>query len=231
MEKFEYGHLSIPKLHKSITAFQLEYIEELYRQIQTQNKINLKELEGEYESLENGDTEDNDEIMGYMSDEFSQLKEVKELALRLLIVALYSVVEIRVKSMIKNYINQKHNLKGEPKFNKETLDQKVRPLFNNNQLIKFLKREFSVDLKNIANYAIIDELRCINNCIKHSGKVDDKLKIFNNWTNKYEVGDVEQLLPYYMKPITNFIYDLAKAIDDKLQIPKTTQIDLNDWPS
>jgi len=94
----------------------------------------------------------------YAEDQFSLAEEVGHLADKLAIVALFGQVELSYKAMIGIAI--------------PGIDEKQ--LFRWASVKKTLKRK-GIDLETIARYAQVNQLRCINNAIKHGRNVGAEL--------------------------------------------------------
>jgi hypothetical protein len=103
----------------------------------------------------------------YGADEAYFLEEMQKLSHELSIVALYKKIEIGTKRAVVYCYR----------------DIKPESLFKIEKLIKELKKK-GIDLTNVPHYKAMDELRCLNNSVKHSGVVDSELAIFPEWTGK-----------------------------------------------
>ncbi|HYU69167.1 MAG TPA: hypothetical protein VEL09_07530 [Burkholderiales bacterium] len=106
-------------------------------------------------------------VASFMDDESYFLEEAQELADSLSISALYSRLEITIKRLCRIGIS----------------GTKSRGLFKFEKIAdRFLT--VGVDLKNLPEYQTIDELRCLNNAIKHEGKAGPELTKYG-----WRVGD------------------------------------------
>ncbi|MDC8443625.1 hypothetical protein JJO83_13095 [Halomonas aquamarina] len=106
------------------------------------------------------------ELELFLGDDAYEAELIRQTSEEMVIIALYKTVEIATKRMLAS-----SGLFSE---------SEVRSFFR----IKELKRLAGqrVDrLEEIPGFYSYDELRCINNCIKHSGKVDDELSRFPRW--------------------------------------------------
>lgn len=89
--------------------------------------------------------------------------EILELVEDMQIVALYKSVEITMQKILK---------------------VSELPLYNNNKLnfFKLISHpDLNVDIYKIYGYSAFNELRLINNCIKHSGRVSRDLSKYGDW--------------------------------------------------
>ncbi|MEZ8798373.1 hypothetical protein OA7_0017870 [Vibrio cyclitrophicus 1F53] len=140
-------------------------------------------------------------IIDTYSDDHYLSRQTVELAEEMQIVALYKSVEISIKDMLK-----------------------YSGLFTNKQLDSFyrigaLKKEVSKKvcaLDGLKNYKSYDELRCINNCIKHSGRVNKELSKFSGWN----VGDkIVKTNDHYTRlkdDVRGFVFNLRDELLSKI---------------
>jgi len=154
-------------------------------------------LEHEYSSLTEEQFEDPsliDSYRAHLEDQAYFAGEVRKLSHELCIVALYRQIELHSKRVAKR--------------NFPCLDN--RQLFN----IASLKRALPFDLETLPQFAAFDELRLLNNAIKHTGRVSDELaKSFPNWKlgeelkyldTRYE--HLEPLVKEYVKAFVSAAY-------------------------
>jgi len=99
------------------------------------------------------------EIQEFLADDLHELDAISDLADQLSIVALYSVVEINTGRV---------------------LAQRFGPAARKNasyikRLHKFLMQQQRIDIKRIPHYRAVNELRLLNNAVKHAGRVTAEL--------------------------------------------------------
>lgn len=104
------------------------------------------------------DLAQNPVLQSYFDDELELAESMQDLAEELAIVALYGELEIRVKNMCAIAINGIN----------------PRSLFNWKSLTTTLAG-VGIAIANLSNYAEVNQLRCVNNAVKHSRKVDTEL--------------------------------------------------------
>lgn len=136
------------------------------------NEISQQYLELDYDDL----SEDNKyDIQENLIDQAEALKDVVNLTYELTIIALYKKVEITTKKAIKIlYPN---------------IEQK------NLYRIDFLKQQLKnhgIDIVTFTNYKAMNELRLLNNCIKHSGLVNNELAEYNGWIEGKSLNYIEK---------------------------------------
>lgn len=157
---------SIGKMLESFDRrFDIETLEEFQRHFESSVAGREKSLTSEYSSLSIDQFEDPEDLPNYQShlaDEFFCLDEVKKLGYELCIVALYKQIELHTKKVVKR--------------NFPSVDEKVLSDFSK------LKAALPFKLNKLKNYAAINELRLINNAIKHVGRVSKELaKCYSTW--------------------------------------------------
>lgn len=92
--------------------------------------------------------------------------ETQELLSHYMIVATFSFYEKTLKKLL--YYSNKLN------------EKELKSCFKNEQLIKILNEKFAVDYTKMIDFPQIEELRCLNNTIKHQGIVSSELETSNN---------------------------------------------------
>ena len=103
-------------------------------------------------------------LIDMLGDDHFFLDEAKKLSHELAIVALYKKVEISTKRAIK--------------FAYPDVDE--RSLFKIKDLKSTLKVR-GINIEKLPSYSGMDEIRCINNDIKHNGVVGKELAAYSGW--------------------------------------------------
>lgn len=168
-------------------------------------KSNLEQYLGEkVEEVENDEQLSEDEkyfIIDRYSDDHYLSRQTVELAEEMQIVALYKSVEISIKDM----------LKYSGLFTKKQLDSFFR--------IAALKKEVSKKvcvLENLKNYKSYDELRCINNCIKHSGRANKELAKFSGWNIGDKILESNDHYTRLKEDVRDFVFNLRDEVLSKI---------------
>lgn len=129
-------------------------------------------------------------------DEIFILDEINTLSDQLSIVALYRVVELKTKMVLKCFC------KDENKIDSLSID-KVKSI---------LKKEFGIDIDQIQSFIHIDELRLLNNAIKHQNKVTSNLAKFNGWMEGEELKDLSKIFERISPEVPKYVADLTKKL-------------------
>ena len=132
------------------------------------------------------------------TDEFQILDEIELLSSQLSIVALYRIVEIRIKSI----------LSISSKFNRN----EISSIFIFKILKEKLAKKFNIDIKSIKGFDSIDELRCLNNAIKHQNKVTLELSRFPDWHKGDELKDLSSAYKKFSHVVPIYLHDFADKI-------------------
>jgi hypothetical protein len=103
------------------------------------------------------------EMQELLADQMSELDVISSLAEELTIIALYRVLELNTGRMLAHEF-------GKARIKKEKVASNV------GTLKKFLRKERGIDLCSVPHYQAINQLRCLNNKIKHEGLGDKELK-------------------------------------------------------
>lgn len=160
-------------------------------------------IEKEFSSLTPDQFEDQFHMEMYKSHldgEFYLLDEVEKLANELAIVGLYKNVEIHTKRVVKRNI----------------------PTVNEKQLFKVdrLKKALPFKLENIDEYKAFDELRLINNSVKHNAVVNkDLAQAFPSWKEGEELLELDKHYERLLPKIKKYILSLVDEIMRHPQIP------------
>jgi hypothetical protein len=198
--------LSLGKLLENIDRrINTETLDQFRDHLEASLRNREKSLEKEYSSLTEDQFEDPGDIDGYrmhLEDQAYFASEVRKLSHELCIVALYRQVELHTKRVAKR--------------NFPSLDE--QQLFN----IAKMKAAFPFKLEALSQFVALDELRLLNNAIKHEGLVSDELaKSFPSWKIGEKLDDLdknyERLLPLVQDYVKAFV-SAAYANSAKLKV-------------
>ena len=186
--------------------FDLETLEEFQRHFESSVADRKKSLQSEYSDLTADHFEDPEDFPNYQShleDEFFSLDEVQKLGYELCVVALYKQVELHTKQVVKR--------------NFPSVDEKA--LFNFDKL----KAALPFKMGKLKNYAAVNELRLLNNAIKHEGRVSKELaKSYPTWKAGEKLDSLEfalnRLSPLIQKYVEEFV---AAAYQHSVKYKKT----------
>lgn len=124
-------------------------------------------------------------------DEANGLNEVEELAYELAIIALYKKIEITTKKILKITYPE--------------IDRKK--LYKFQELKKTLKDK-EIDIENLNYYLAMDELRCLNNSIKHSGEVSNELAKYAGWNENERIDNLQEAYKRLAPKCNDYINEL-----------------------
>lgn len=190
-----------PKIFESLSRIEIDYIDKLLQQIENQNHSDSKKLKKSLDIAKPKNFLSDNDYNSYVDsliDDFDILKEVNLLSSQLAIVALYRIVEIRTKSILKRHLNNSKD---------------INSLFQYKNLIKLLKNNFGIELKNVNGFSTIDELRCLNNSIKHQGVVSGELSKFHGWKLNKKIGDTTNSYNSFSKVVPSYLFSLCEQIE------------------
>jgi hypothetical protein len=136
------------------------------------------------------------EAQEFLADELWELDIVARLADQLSIVALYSVVELNTGLMLAYEFG-----KGARKD-----ASYVR------KLSKRLKTK-GIDLKTVPHYRAFDELRLLNNAVKHAGRVTKELAAeYPRWKEGKELTGLDRAYERLRPKVPAYIFSLAQRM-------------------
>lgn len=157
----------------------------------------MKELEEEKRNLSTEQFDDPREIDAYKShleDIAGSLYATQVLGDELSILALYKKIEVHTIRVVKKKLPSTAN--------------KNLSIFSN------LKESLlPIKIESIDGYSGFNELRLINNSIKHSGKVSSELaKEFPHWKKDAELSDLESTYQRLLPEVERYVSDLTEKL-------------------
>jgi hypothetical protein len=136
------------------------------------------------------------EAAEFLADELSELDIVARLGDELSIVALYSVVELTTGSLLAH------------EFGKGAR----RDASNVCKLSRRLERN-GTDLKTVPHYRAINELRLLNNAVKHAGRVTKELaENYPRWKEGGELTGLDRAYKRLRPKVPAYIFRLAERM-------------------
>jgi len=175
---------------------------ELVSQQKKEQEIHLGQLYRQSANDMPESSEDLEEDLEGLCDEFWMLDLAENQAQRLAIVGLYRIVELCTRNMfLWIYYGQEEKLKSLHRWK----SQKLR-----------LREDFEYDLQTTRDYAAVDELRCLNNVIKHNdGIVDAELAGFPNWKKAEEIKNLWEAFERLAPSVPVYVKDLAEKLNER----------------
>jgi hypothetical protein len=144
------------------------------------------------------------------SEEIENIKELRDLVKELSALGIYMVLENLIKKAMRRvYLN----------LDESQRNKKLHLIHKWEFLKKELKETCQLELSEVNEYSTIDELRCLNNVIKHAGRiVTEKLAAFPSWEANlgFEVDTNRIKLDKFCKSIPLFIFDMVARINKHL---------------
>ncbi|MCP2072829.1 hypothetical protein [Pseudomonas lini] len=168
----------------------------------TQSEKSLRE---QYEGLSEAGFENEGEMEAYRSyleDDFYQLGEVKKLGHALAISGLYRQVETHIKRVLRTTF---------PDIGKKKIDKILRG-----------EPQSEIDGSKLDGFDAVNELRMLNNLIKHAGSIVDAelASKYPVWVEKVELHDLDKaydrlkpLVKEYMHAFVHEAYDHSAAFE------------------
>ncbi|MEX2490411.1 MAG: hypothetical protein WD425_01475 [Nitrospirales bacterium] len=146
-----------------------------------------------------GSSENVEELSDWLADDFAQLDTFTSLMGEFAILGLWRCVELYRKRSIGNALG-KNAAKG---------------VFNHKCFKLRLANPLQINEENIQHADLVNELRCLNNAIKHERCVTDELSTFELFKNMIG-ADLGDLRPHYQRllPKTKeYIKDLTQQLN------------------
>ena len=193
-----------------LTGGELEKIDAFFEQSKTSLRFERKELEQRAERSGGGYPDD------FWVDDVAQLEEFAWLSSEFAIIGLWRCVELYRKDAIKHALGDDNAIRC---FLRRKKSKRPFP-FNHKNFVDILAK-LDIEESKICYAAYMDELRRLNNAIKHARRVNDSLAEIPGWEGKKgdRLGDLERhysrLQPYAKK----YLEDLAKRLKAKFPPP------------
>jgi len=196
-----------PDVYRALSRIRIDVLKHLLLSVSTQLLTERHNLESRLKKTKAADFDDDMTYQWYiddLSDTFHTLKDIENEAAKLSIIGLYRIVESNTISIFKW-------LYGDVK-------KRLKKLHKIDEQKKHLIRDFHVDLEKILNYKKIDELRLLNNAIKHNScKVTRELAKYPDWEENEEISDYSQLFNRFSSAVPNYLKDLANQLNTAVQ--------------
>ena len=139
-----------------------------------------------------------DSLLVGIENENYNLEESIKLSRQLAVVALYIKIELRIKVVCRIAL---------PELEADQL-----------HMIKYLEgglKKRGVKIRELPSFRCFDELRCINNAIKHGGVVGKELAKYSGWIKKGDLLNIDAAFERLAPGCVSFISELVQAIIDK----------------
>ncbi|MEO7418465.1 MAG: hypothetical protein ABI163_15500 [Thermoanaerobaculia bacterium] len=180
---------NIPALFAQVAESETRHVMRFREHLKVHHSREIKAL---YEQPEELDAEYAD----LLADDRYFLDEVLSLADQLAIIALYRIVEFNVKSLMG------HVLPG-------VSSRKYSSIMG---LHEVLNNSFNIDLNQVPFYHSMNELRLINNAIKHEGVVDAELAAYPAWTQGGDLVGLDTAFERLAPDVPKYIEALASKV-------------------
>ena len=135
-----------------------------------------------------------------ISDYFGLSHETKEVLSHYMIVAAFSFYEKGLRKLLS--------------LTNMLTDQQLRSCYKKDKLTQLLAKKFSISYSSLVDYDKIEELRCLNNDVKHNGVESNKLVVANSkWTLNQEIENTHDDFERLKAAPGNLLRDLATKLE------------------
>ena len=183
----------------------IEYddISEMVEGVKTYKNRREPELSNQYRQIEDEPAlslsqEYRDSLLVGIENENYNLEESVKLSHQLAVVALYIKIELHIKVVCRIAF---------PELEADKL-----------YMIKYLEKGLKkrgIKIRGFPTFSFFDELRCINNDIKHGGVVGKELANYSGWIKMEDVLNIGAAFKRLAPGCVSFISELVQAIIDK----------------
>ncbi|ELB2920335.1 hypothetical protein AB3A93_004612 [Vibrio parahaemolyticus] len=165
-------------------------------------KIAIESAEG-IQNSEALTPNEKEQQLEFLADDMNYAKEAQELAEELAIIGLFKTLEIRIAKATKA--------------SKLLSNNKVKELYITDKFIEHFS-SIGIDLNSVAYFDEYKELKLLNNCLKHSGEVNQSLEDANPtvWTKGKKITDFATHFRRLLRPNLMFLNNVGAEIRSKL---------------
>lgn len=155
----------------------------------------VREIQGDL-SL---DSDEKNRMIDFLVEDVSIMDDIRIIGEELAIIGLYKSIEIAIKKSIK--------LTG--KFSKKKLEE----LHKIEKFIEYFK-DINIDVESIEGFNSFNELRLLNNCLKHSGFISKALMNVNPslWKKGEKIDNSAETFSRLLYPSIDFLKELGNKI-------------------
>ena len=139
------------------------------------------------------ESDDDPQYADFLADQYTIAQEIHELSEELAVVAAYRVLELNVKREAR-WLDKAYTHFAWPSFT------------------KLLASKTGIALNSLNGSDAINELRLLNNAIKHEGKVTEDLAKYSSWVIGERVHPLDAAFERLSPAIPPFIEALARAV-------------------
>lgn len=186
--------ISMQYIAKESARLQTEYLENfrnLMRRGRRERADDLKERLDEIDP--------SGEYAEVLGDEKQVLDEIQDLADEMAIIGLYRIVELNLKKLALHLYTSGN-----------------RPELRNTGAVRSkLKSDYNLDINNIYNFDEVNELRVLNNAIKHQREVTEELAEFGGWTEGDSLKNLDDAFNRLKPAVQEYLENFGREIDQR----------------
>lgn len=190
--------MKISRVFEVKSGLEIRLIDSYLRSIDAQFARRNSELKVEAKSTTRSKFKDETEYrmhIDHLAGEHEVLESIKELAEQLAIVALYRVVELNIKQILRWRYTP----------------EEVKRLETIKQIINRLNRD-GIHLEKVVHFKGADEARLLNNAIKHKNRVTKQLAKYSRWKEGKELKNLREAYMRLSPDIPKFLGFLAEKV-------------------
>lgn len=197
--------MNLKKLQvKLATHYYYEVIDGIYDSSIVMKAKLEKDLQAQAADIEADKQLSSDEreyMLSSLGDEVFIAELTTELAGEMMIVALYKTLEIGIKKMAT--------------FSGLFTQKQTASFYRMAELNKLMKSKVC-DIKGLKHYKAFDELRCINNSVKHNGVANNELASYPNWKKGQKLTQLHTHYHRLKDDVESFITEMQNEIIKKI---------------
>lgn len=193
--------MKVSAVFERLSTFEVDRVARYLKSGEKQFQIEAAKLEEENKSLKKKQFANEDDYEAYtevLSSNYTILQDIKGLTEELAIVALYRIVELNLKKIL---------LWRYPK-------EAVAKLKSIDAILQRLAKD-GIRLEKVRHYRAADEIRLLNNAVKHEKKVTKQLEKYKGYKEGRDLKNMDKAFKRLSPRVPKFLRSLAEKVVPK----------------
>ena len=193
--------MKVGAVFERLSRFEVDMVTRYLEGADNQFQAEAAKLEEENKSLKKSQFNDEYDYEAYintLASNYEILEDIKDLSEQLAIVALYRIVELNMKKIL---------LWRYPK-------EEVQKLRRIDYIANRLSKD-GIKLEKVHHYKAVDEIRLLNNAVKHENKVTKDLEKYGSYKEGKELKNLGKAFNRLSLKVPRFLRFLAEKVVPK----------------
>jgi len=193
--------MKVSAVFERLAKFQVDLVGRYLEGAEQQFEEEVASLKKKSKSVTKNQFEDEHDYEAYvdtLASDYEILEDIKELSEQLAIVALYRIVELNIKKILLW------------RYSKE----EVKKLRQIDRIADHLSKD-GIRLEKVRHYNTADEVRLLNNAIKHENKVTKDLEKYRGYKEGQDLKSLDKAFNRLSPNVPKFLRFLAEKVVPK----------------